>query len=293
MNRRTLAALGIAACVLLIGSATALPAALSVLVPRFGLRPTPLTPIEANPARWGLPRGREIRFRAADGVSLHGWWVPAERSPGLSACGTVLLFHGRSANIATRASAAVWLASLGYNALLFDYRGYGASEQIRPDETGLFLDGRAAYRYATERAGVPPGRLVLLGQSMGTAVASRVAAEQPAAGLVLVSPAINAPGMVRAWLRAALPWAPVGWLDWERNRFEVATTAARSGEPLVVAASRADRLAPIDENRTVYNAAPDPKRWIEVKNLPHNGLLQSRAMQEQLAPALRELLPCP
>ena len=88
---------------LLVAVVVALPSALSALAPRLVFRPLPLRPAEAHPSRWGLADAREVNFQAADGVRLHGWWIPAERR---SACGTVIVFHGRSANITTRASAA-------------------------------------------------------------------------------------------------------------------------------------------------------------------------------------------
>lgn len=283
--RRTSTVLVVAACVVLAG-ALGVPMLLSALMPRLGLRPEPLAPPRTDPARWGLASGKEVRFQAADGTSLHGWWIPAPRAA--RACGTVILFHGRSANITTRAGIAAWLSGLGYNSLLFDYRGYGASAG-RPSETGLYLDGFAAYRYVREVRREQPGRIVLLGQSMGTAIAAEVAVRRPAAGLVLVSPFTDVPALVRA----RLPGAPESWPDWQRNRFETKRKMARVSMPVVVAATRADEQVPYRSSREVFEAALVPKHWIELPDLRHEGFLRSAALQRRLGPAIRQVLPCP
>ena len=182
------------------------------------------------------------------------------------------------------------MAGLGYDVLLFDYRGYGASDAVAPTEEGLYLDSDAAYEYAVKQQGSAPEQLILVGQSMGSAMAAHIAAERAAAGLVLVSPYTSAPGLFRSWLPS---WTPARWPDWQHNRFEVQGRVNRSGVPLVVTASRADEQVPYRESRALFDAAPEPKRWVEVDGLGHNGLLQSAAIQEQLAPRLREIVPCP
>ena len=58
--------------------------------------------------------------------------------------------------------------------LAVDYRGFGYSTGS-PDENGLILDGVATVKWALDVAHIPPERIVLLGQSLGTAVATAVA----------------------------------------------------------------------------------------------------------------------
>jgi fermentation-respiration switch protein FrsA (DUF1100 family) len=277
--------LATAASAMLIG-ALGVPVLLSSLTPRLGLRPEPLSPPGTDPARWGLPRGEEVRFQAADGIPLHGWWIPGRGAA--RACGTVILFHGRSANITTRAGIAAWLSGLGYNSLLFDYRGYGASGGS-PSEAGLYRDGLSAYRFVRDVRREQPGRIVLLGQSMGTAIATEVAVRRPAASLVLVSPFTDVPALVRA----RLPGAPTRWPDWRKNRFETRRKMARVSMPVVVAATRADEQVPYRSSREVFEAASGPKHWIELADVPHDGFLGSAALQRELGPAIRQTLPCP
>jgi fermentation-respiration switch protein FrsA (DUF1100 family) len=283
--RKMITVLATAASAMLVG-ALGVPVLLSALAPRFGLRPEPLSPPRTDPALWGLPWGEEVRFRAADGVSLHGWWIPAPRAA--RACGTVILFHGRSANITTRAGIAAWLSGLGYNSLLFDYRGYGASGGS-PSEAGLYRDGLSAYRFVRDVQREQPGRIILLGQSMGTAIATEVAVRRPAASLVLVSPFTDVPALVRA----RLPGAPAHWPDWRNNRFETKRKMARISIPVVVAATRADEQVPYRNSREVFEAASGPKHWIELADMRHDGFLQSAALQRELGPVIRQAVRCP
>ena len=75
-----------------------------------------------------------VNIATSDGETLHGWWVPAH-----DAKGTVLFFHGNAGNISHRINYLKMFKQLGYNTLLFDYRGYGQSSGV-PSESGTYLD---------------------------------------------------------------------------------------------------------------------------------------------------------
>ncbi|KAK3388624.1 Alpha/Beta hydrolase protein [Sordaria brevicollis] len=91
----------------------------------------------------------------------------------------VLYFHGNAGHITQsirpRSFHALTSVSSKIHILAIDYRGFGLSTGS-PTEDGLILDARAAVDWATHVAGIPPERIVLLGHSLGTAVAT-VAAE--------------------------------------------------------------------------------------------------------------------
>jgi len=107
----------------------------------------------------------------ADGERVHGLWLRAAEP----AFGHVLFCHGNAGDVTDRLPYAVLLAAAGLDVLLFDYRGYGRSSG-RPSEEGTHADARAAREALLGRQGVDPARLLYLGESLGGAVALRLAA---------------------------------------------------------------------------------------------------------------------
>ena len=89
---------------------------------------------------------------------------------------TVIFLHGNGGSRAApfrRQFYTSWSSKLEVNVLAIDYRGYGDSEGV-PSEEGLAIDGRAAWDWAIAN-GARPDSTVLVGQSLGTGVAAKVA----------------------------------------------------------------------------------------------------------------------
>ena len=228
----------------------------------FIFRPEPLE--SADPRRWRVP-AEEVAFAAADGGRLSAWWVP----PPDGRAAVVLLVHGRSGNIATRADIARRLAAEGFGLLAFDYRGYGASGGS-PGERAIAEDAVSAYDWLLAR-GVPPGRIAVIGQSLGNAPAARLAATREVAALVLVSPFTSLPGAAAE----RVPWLPLGRIPWPRNRFDVAGPLRRAQAPVLLVVSRRDALVPYADARRLAASLPRPPHWIEHRGHGHDGLLQA------------------
>ena len=111
---------------------------------------------------------REIHFSSGDGTRLEGWLFPAQST--MAVKGTIVQFHGNSANMSRHYSSLLWLTRHGYNLFVFDYRGYGNSAG-KPSQQGLYQDGMAALDQAWQlRQG---SRFVVIGQSLGGAIALR------------------------------------------------------------------------------------------------------------------------
>jgi hypothetical protein len=211
------------------------------------------------PREVGLAGVETVRFPTADGLELAGWFVPA----GADAKGTVLVFNGNAGNRAYRAPLAAALAARGLSVLLFDYRGYGGNAGA-PTESGLAADARAARAYVADRPDVDAARLVYLGESLGTAVAVGLAAEQPPAALILRSP-FTSMADVGAY---HYPILPVRLLL--RDRFASRDTIARVRAPVLVIAGDRDDIVPLEHSRRLYDAAPSPKELVIIKGASHN-----------------------
>ena len=131
-----------------------------------------------------LEGGSAVVLHTEDGLELTAWHTP----PIGPATGIiVLVLPGNAGSRAARVPLARALSAGGFDVLLLDYRGYGGNPGS-PTEEGLAADARAAHRHLVAERGVPPARLVLFGESLGAAVATRLALERPVAGLVQRSP---------------------------------------------------------------------------------------------------------
>ena len=212
---------------------------------------------DATPAGLGLAY-EEVELRAEDGVGLHGWFLPVKGSRL-----TVLLCHGNAGNISHRLDRVLLLQShLAADTLLFDYRGYGRSEGS-PDEEGTYRDARAAHGFLRAR-GVGPNRLVIMGESLGAAVALQLALEVEARALVLEAPFTSIPDMARA----VYPFLPVWPLV--RTRYDNLGKIPRLRCPVLVLHGDRDEVVPFPQGQRLFEAAPEPKRFFAIPGAHHN-----------------------
>jgi uncharacterized protein len=214
--------------------------------------------LTTTPADAGIGH-RDIHFDTEDGVRLHGWWVPG-REHEL----TVLWFHGNAGNLSDRVSLLELLHhDLGVGVFMFDYRGYGASEG-RPTEAGLYADARAALNATTAEADVRPEEIVLVGQSLGAAVAVELATDQRVRGVVLEAAFTSIPDMARHHYSFLPVWPLL------RTDFDSESRIAEIDAPLLMLHGRHDEIVPIAMGRKVFVAAREPKEFNEVAGAGHN-----------------------
>ena len=233
-----------------------------------------------KPDAVGLEGAEPVSFSTADGLTLSGWFVNRTETPEF----TVIVFNGNAGNRAFRAPLADALAASNLAVLLFDYRGFGGNPGS-PTEEGLARDARAARDYAVSRADVDRRRLVYFGESLGTAVATRVGGRIPAGGADSAV-AVHVDDRHRPHHYAFLP---VRWLL--RDRYATIERIARVNSPLLVIAGDSDRIVPIAYSRQLYDAANDPKSLLVISGADHNddSLLAGREMIAAMLRFLRNL----
>jgi hypothetical protein len=213
-----------------------------------------------DPAAAGLPLAELVMFETQDGLTLDGWFVPAA-APATGH--TVLVFNGNAGHRGHRADLAAQLSARGLAVLLFDYRGYGGNPGL-PSEEGLARDARAALAYLGSRPGLDATRIVFFGESLGAAVAVRLALEYAPAALILRSPFSSLTEMGERHY----PFLPVRWLL--RDRYPSIDRIGRITSPLLVVAGETDRVVPLADSRAIYDAAPHPKRLVIIPGADHN-----------------------
>lgn len=208
----------------------------------FPARALPYTPANAR------LEYRDLNLRAADGVAFHGWLVEHPNP-----AGWVLHCHGNGGNIAGRIDHLRLFHSLGFNGVVFDYRGEG-----KPSEAGLVADATAVWKHLTEELKVSPDKIVLFGESLGGGVACALAAEHRPAGLVLKSTFSSLPDVAARHY----PYLPARLLM--KTRFPSAKRVAEMDCPKLVCHGPADEVVPFDLGRRLFEKAAGPKEFLEL-----------------------------
>jgi hypothetical protein len=154
------------------------------------------------------------------------------------------------------------MMELPVQVFIMDYRGYGKSEG-NPSERGLYLDARAAWDYLVEGRGVPANRIIIFGKSLGGVPAIDLASKVEPAGVIVQSSFTSAADLAAA----VLPFLPRVFLH---TKMDSVSKIARVRCPKLFIHSRADEVVPFELGRRLYEAAPEPKQFYEVKGAPHN-----------------------
>jgi pimeloyl-ACP methyl ester carboxylesterase len=211
-----------------------------------------------------------LTVTAADGTRLHGWIAAGSATPAPA----VIYFGGNAEEVSGTLADPRWPRE--WSIVAVNYRGYGASEG-KPGERVLAADALAIYDAVAAREGIDRRRIVAFGRSLGTALAARVAALRPIAGVVLVSPydSLTAIG------RHHYPWLPVSLLL--RHRFDVLPDAHRDRMPLLAIVAGSDSIIPVERSRALYDAWAGPKRWHVEPGADHNTLGASREFWDAIA----------
>ena len=218
--------------------------------------------IATTPAAQGLPY-EDAQIATEDGETLHAWWVPAAKPRG-----TTLLFHGNAGNISHRIDYARMFRSLGYNTLLVDYRGYGRSTG-KPTEEGTYRDAEASWRWLEAR-GIAGGEIVLYGESLGGGVASWLATRHRPRALVVASTFTSVPDLGAEVYR----FLPVRLLS--RFKYNTLERLAEVNAPVLVIHSPRDDIIPFSHGKKLYEAAREPKAFIEIAGGHNDGFVFMR-----------------
>lgn len=219
----------------------------------------------------------DVWISASDGTKLHGWWIS---SP--NAKFTFLAFHGNASNIANRAPTYEFLRETPANVLALEYRGFGHSEG-KPSEAGLYLDAEAAYQYLVSTKGLDPKSVILFGQSLGTAIATHLAAHHAVGGLVLEAPFPSA-----SRVASRIGWFLPGLSLLARGQFDTLSNLKKVTAPVLIVHCTHDPVLPFEFAQEVYASAHTPKQFLRVEGACHEEASQVAAVEYHAA--LRKFL---
>ena len=211
----------------------------------------------------------KVVLKTDDGLKLAAWYVPAEK-----ARGTVLMCHGNGGNIAHRLDTINVLNEMNLNCLVFDYRGYGQS-QGSPSEKGTYLDAMAAWEYLTKKKGFSPKEIILFGRSLGAAVASNLAIKTNPRSLVLESAFTSYADIGKKFY----PYLPVRLFA--KFKYPTIDYVKKITCPVLFVHSRNDELIPFEFSLRLYDAAKEPKDFVEIIGCHNDGFLFSGDVYRQ------------
>jgi alpha-beta hydrolase superfamily lysophospholipase len=205
----------------------------------------------ATPNNFGI-NFEEVWLQTEDDVKIHAWFIPAA-----GAKYTVLFCHGNGGCLSHRVETIELYHKLGYNFLIFDYRGYGLS-QGKISERGLFADAEAAWQYLTKTKNIKPENIVIIGRSLGAAVATRLAGEKHPAKLICESAFLSIPEMAKE----LYPYYPAALLS--RYSFSTKTYLKNIRCPVLFVHSRDDEVVKFRHGEQLFTLAGEPKQFLEL-----------------------------
>jgi pimeloyl-ACP methyl ester carboxylesterase len=239
-------------------------------------------PFEAHPADFGAPY-EDVNFNSrGHDLRLEGWLLAGE-----SGAPHLIFVHGIGGQ--RTADGALELASIlardsGYNVLVFDLRAHGTSDGDQVSG-GYFEqdDVLGAYDFLRSR-GAQPGRIGLLGFSMGAGIAIMAAADEPGIGAVIADSPFAEIGdliaqetarktpmpkaIVPGFLPAARVFADVFYgidLGDLRPERDVSLLAY----PVLVIHGEADERIPVSHGRRVAEKAPPGSEFWSLPRVDH------------------------
>lgn len=247
---------------------------LLALEDRFVFRPS-------SPAdRWRGPAAdcafQDEYLRTAGGETIHARWFPC---PG--GRGAALFCHSQNGNLSIcwpAESVKQWHRETGLSLLLFDYPGYGRSTGT-PSEQGCYEAAEAAYNRLINEHKIAPADVLLVGRSLGTAVAVDLASRRPHRALILISPFTSIPDVAQT----RYPFLPARLLM--RNRFDSLSKIGRCSRPVLAVHGTEDGKVPFCLGKQLVEAAPGPRRLLIVPGAGHGD-----AVLATFFPTLRRFL---
>jgi uncharacterized protein len=211
------------------------------------------------PAEAGLNGVVERTIETADGHRVIAWYGKAV--PGKP---TLLYFHGNGGSLRDRASRIERFMNEGWGVYMMTYRGYGGSTGS-PTEAANVADARLAYQ-ALVGEGVPPASIIAYGESLGSGIAVRIAAELPVAGVILDAPYTSIVDVAAQ----AYPFLPVRLFL--IDRYDTRRYIGAIKAPLLILHGAHDGVVPVAMGRELAKLAPEPKRLVVFPNGYHSDL---------------------
>ena len=205
----------------------------------------------------------DITLNTPDGLKLNAWYIPSK-----SPTGTVIFCHGNGGNICYTLDVVETMNKMNLNVLVFDYRGYGKSEGS-PTENGTYTDAETAYQWLIKDKKIPENSIIIMGRSLGAAIAANLAKNHNPRLLILESGFSSTPDVAAK----QYPIFPVRLLC--RYKYKTAEYVKDVKCPLLIVHSPEDEIIPYPNAKRIFNSANEPKEFLEIRGSHNEGYSDS------------------
>lgn len=233
----------------------------------------------------------DFELLADDGLTLYGWHFAARQRANTQPRRIVLYFPGNAGCRRNRLADVADLTNLGCDVVIMDYRGYGENPG-HPSEAMFHADAQKLWTAVRERLNYAPGEIVLFGESLGGAVAIRLAAEMSRANTppaaVIVNSTFASMGDTVAWHYPCYPFRYL-LLD----PFPSVRRIPDLKCAFLQFHGTADETIPFAHGEKLFAAAPAtghevPKRFVKMAGAGHN-MIAVTDMHEAVQSLLKAL----
>ncbi|MDX2250025.1 MAG: alpha/beta fold hydrolase [Bacteroidia bacterium] len=214
----------------------------------------------------------EYFLKTPDGAEINVLWFHSPQPRGL-----ILYFHGNADDLSRWGKMAEDFLHLNYDVMMMDYRGFGKSTG-KLSESILHADGKIFYNHALQH--FPAEKIVIYGRSLGTGIATRLAAEVPSAQLILETPFYNLPELLLRYIPfigSKIPWAYQFRSDEYIQQVKV---------PLTIFHGTEDEVVPYKEGKKFEALLGERVRFVTLHGGKHKNLSEYPLYHEVLAEVL-------
>ena len=217
-----------------------------------------------------LPGLEEVETDTHPGLTLTHWF----HAPAKPGAPLIVFFHGNASDLSNAVAKMRPFIDAGYGLLATGYRGYSGNPG-RPSEEGLIADARSVIDWAHHQ-GYERDRLVYFGESLGTAVAVKMASEHPPSALVLEAPPSSIADVAAAhyWYLPVRPLIRDPWKSHER--------IGSVDCPVLILHGENDPVVPVRFGRKLFEAAAEPKEAIWHPTALHTNILDDPEIVRQV-----------
>ena len=187
-----------------------------------------------------------INFKTSDNFELKGWFHLKNSNKK-----TILFLHGNAGNLDNRIDKLNFLGNMDINFLIISWRGYSGNPG-NPSETGLYKDALGGIEWLNKK-GISNDRIILYGESLGTAIATEVAQNENFAGIILEAPFTSMVDMGQK----IYPIFPVKFLL--KDKYESKNKIKNIKSPILVLHGRKDKIVPFYMGEKIFEMANSPK----------------------------------